>query len=62
MSRFYSADDMIKCATRELGLRRRVYPNWVEAGRMTLEKAEWETECMEAIVKKLTEMAGRRGE
>lgn len=60
MSRFYSMDDMIKCAIREAGMRKRVYPNWVESDRMTPEKAAWELGCMEAIVQKLKEIAGRK--
>ena len=60
MSRFFSLDDMIKCAIREAGMRKRVYPKWVEQDRMTPAKAEWETECMEAIIAKLKEAAGRR--
>jgi hypothetical protein len=59
---FYSMDDMIKCATRELAMRRRVYPKWVEQDRMTQDKADWEIECMEAIVNKLCLVASRRGE
>jgi hypothetical protein len=60
MSRFYSMDDLIKCAIREAGLRKRVYPKWIEQNRMTQEKADWEIECMEAIVQKLKEIAGRK--
>jgi hypothetical protein len=53
-------DDLIKCAIREAGMRKRVYPKWVSDGRMTQDKADWETECMEAIVQKLKEIAGRK--
>jgi hypothetical protein len=60
MSRFYSLDDMIKCAIREAGMRKRVYPTWVEQNRLTQAKADWEIECMEAIVQKLKDIAGRR--
>lgn len=60
MSRFYSLDDMIGCAKRELLMHQRVYPKWVEQGRMRQDKADWEIGCMEQIAKKLSEMAGRR--
>jgi hypothetical protein len=60
MPRYFSLDDLIKCAIREAGMRKRVYPNWVESDRMTAEKAAWEIECMEAIVQKLKEIAGRK--
>jgi len=60
MSRVYSLDDMIKCAIREAGMRKRVYPKWVSDGRMKQEDADWQTERMEAIVQKLKEIAGRK--
>ena len=52
-------DDMIRCADREVAMRRRVYPRWVEDGRMRQEKADHEIECMEAIAEKLKNIAGR---
>jgi hypothetical protein len=60
MSRFYSIDDLIKCAIREAGMRKRVYPKWVSDGRMNQVEADWQLECMEAIVQKLKEIAGRK--
>jgi hypothetical protein len=51
---------MIKCAIREAGMRKRVYPKWVESDRITPDKAAWELGCMEAIVQKLKEIAGRK--
>ena len=53
MSRFISLDDMIRCADREVAMRKRVYPEWVNDGRMSWDKAEHEIECMEAIAEKL---------
>jgi hypothetical protein len=44
-----SSAEMLACARRELGLRKNVYPRWIEAGRMTEEKAKHEIECMESI-------------
>jgi hypothetical protein len=53
-------DDLIKCAIREAGMRKRVYPKWVSDGRMNQVEADWQLECMEAIVQKLKEIAGRK--
>ncbi|MCC6918921.1 MAG: hypothetical protein IT548_06935 [Alphaproteobacteria bacterium] len=35
---------------RELGMRRRVYPRWVEKGRMSQRQADKEIAVMEAIL------------
>jgi hypothetical protein len=51
--------DQIKCAERELALRRRVYPNWVEAKRMSGKKAEAEIEAMSAIIDTLRSLQPR---
>lgn len=40
----------IACIERELRMRRRVYPRWVEAGRITQAKAEWEIDAMEGVL------------
>lgn len=42
--------DKLACVQRELALRKRVYPRWVLAGKMTQEKADRETALMEEIV------------
>jgi hypothetical protein len=42
-------DDMIRCAGRELGLRRAVYPKWVAQKRMNQADADFEIACMDAI-------------
>lgn len=42
--------DKLLCAERELRMRRRVYPRWVDEGRMKLDHAERETAVMAAIV------------
>ena len=56
MSEYYTTQDCAKtmeqmaaCAQREYNMRKRVYPRWVEAGKMTAEKAKHEIECMESI-------------
>jgi hypothetical protein len=47
--------DQIKCARRELAMRKGVYPKWVTAGRMKPEAADRELAAMEAIVTSLEE-------
>ncbi|MEM9286711.1 MAG: hypothetical protein AAGA36_00085 [Pseudomonadota bacterium] len=39
------------CIERELGMRRSVYPRWVDNGRMTKKKADNEIRIMEAVLK-----------
>lgn len=43
-------EEMATCAERELEMRRRVYPRWVDSGKMSPKKADEETLRMEAIV------------
>ena len=45
-----SISEQIKCAERELQIRRRVYPAWVTKGRMTEVQAAEEIAAMAAIV------------
>lgn len=37
------------CARRELTMRERVYPRWVQSGRMSQAKADREIQIMRAI-------------
>lgn len=46
--------DLLICANRELALRRRVYPAWVQQGKMAEAKAQHEIGCMELIVELIT--------
>lgn len=41
--------DLLACAEREVSMRKRVYPRWVEIGRLTQAKADHEIACMQAI-------------
>lgn len=41
--------EQLKCVEREIGFRKRVYPKWVEAGKMAKVKAEYEIKVMESI-------------
>ena len=45
-----TVDDKRACLERELRLRRRVYPRFVKAGRMTPEQAAREIALMQAIL------------
>jgi hypothetical protein len=42
--------EQIAEANREWALRRKCYPGWVEAGRMTPEEAAYHLRCQWAIV------------
>lgn len=48
-NRKINIDDMIKCVEREIGMRERVYPRWVEAKKMSAEKAESEIKTMKKV-------------
>ena len=41
--------DKFDCARRELKIRKRVYPHWVNNGRMKQASADREIEIMQAI-------------
>lgn len=45
----YSDEEKLKCIEREIKMRRRVYPRWVEAGKMTALQADREISVMESI-------------
>lgn len=56
--------DKEACAKRELAYRKRVYPRWVEAGKLRRDVADREIEVMTAIVEdyekaSAIEMSGR---
>ena len=42
-------DEQIACVDRELGMRNRVYPRWVKAGKLTQAAADLEVKRMEAV-------------
>lgn len=52
----YSYKELRKCAERELGLRRVVYPRWVDSRRMSQEFAKGEIDKMQAIIEILAEL------
>lgn len=42
--------DKVRCLQRELDMRRRVYPRWVQTGKMLQVSADREIATMEAIL------------
>lgn len=46
--------DQIACVTREIAMRRRVYPRWIESGRMRQEESDREIARMEAVLATLS--------
>jgi hypothetical protein len=57
--------DQIKCVEREIALRRKAYPKWVEQRRpgWTMEKMAREIAAMEAVLATLVDAAkDRQGE
>lgn len=49
-------EQLLACATRELGMRERIYPKWIALGKMSAEKAEHEIECMRDICKQIEKL------
>lgn len=45
--------EQIKCVKREIAMRERVYPRWVNAGRLVQSKADTEIAVMKAVLKTL---------
>ena len=43
-------DEQIDCVRREIGMRNRVYPRWVEIGRITQAHADHQVAAMEAVL------------
>lgn len=48
--------DQIKCVEREIAMRKRVYPRWVETGKMKLDQSEYQIAAMEAVLATLKGM------
>lgn len=45
--------DQVECVEREIAMRKRVYPRWVQNGKMSPQKAARETATMEAVLRTL---------
>lgn len=43
-------EEQLACVERELGFRKKLYPRWVSAGKLTAENAQQEVERMEAVL------------
>lgn len=46
-------EDQILCVEREIAMRERVYPKWVESGKMSQKTADYEIATMRAITETL---------
>lgn len=57
-----SLDDQIRCAGRELGMRRTVYPKFIASGRMKQDEADREIQRMDAIYATLNALKTSREE
>jgi hypothetical protein len=49
MTQHFTAAEKLACVNREITMRRRVYPRWVESGKMSQAKADTEIGIMVAI-------------
>ena len=55
-----SLAEQIAEAERELALRRKCYPAWVQSGKLAHEDAYHQLQCMEAIIKTLLRLAAEQ--
>ena len=46
-----TTEQKIACIKREIAMRQRVYPRWVDTGKMKQEKADHEIDAMLAILR-----------
>lgn len=51
----------IRCVTREIAMRRRVYPRWVADKRMTQADADHEIATMEAVLETIKKTDAQQG-
>ncbi len=51
----------IRCVEREIAMRERVYPRWVEQHRMTQRKADEEIQAMRAVLETLHSLPKSQG-
>ena len=52
----FTIQDLVREAERELELRKRVYPRWVEKGKLHKRKADLHLALQRAIIAKLKEL------
>ena len=58
--RHITINDLVKEARRELGLRERIYPKWIEQERLDAETAYLRIALQRSIVKALERIAGSK--
>jgi hypothetical protein len=51
-------EEEIICVRREIGMRERVYPQWVGKGRMKQDRADREIEVMKSVLESLHRLKG----
>jgi hypothetical protein len=56
MTEHFTADELHHCALREVRMRRRVYPRWVQNGKISFKHAQEEIEKMQAIAEHFAEL------
>ena len=49
----FTLQQQIQCVEREIAMRQRVYPNWVNANKLKQEKADYEIACMKNVLSSL---------
>lgn len=54
-------EEKLRCIKRELGMRRRNYPRWVEQGKISKQAADREIEVMKAIEQDYERAVAREG-
>ena len=59
MSELVPIEAQIASAERELKFRLRVYPRWVQQGKLSDQQSAHELRCMRAIVDTLQRVAGQ---
>jgi len=56
-----SLTEQIASVEREIRMRERTYPRWIEQRRMTAKTGEHEIACMRAVLATLQDIAAREG-
>lgn len=51
----FEIGELVKCVSREINMRERVYPRWIMNGRLTQRKADQEIAMMKAVLQILIE-------
>jgi hypothetical protein len=52
-----SLEDQIACVEREIKMRRRIYPRWVEQQKLSEVKALYEIKAMECVLSTLMDIS-----